>query len=78
MKWNIVWTLWLIAIVVSFACFEGFALATGGTTLSRYVWNLSAAFPPFPYFAGFITGFLAAHFWWGGIVSFAPVKKSQP
>lgn len=75
MKWNITWTLWLIAIVVSFAVFEGTALATGGTTLSRYVWNLSAAFPPFPYIAGFITGFFACHFWWGGIVSFKPVNK---
>lgn len=73
--WAAVWTVWLLLIVVSFAGFEGYALATNGTTLSRYVWELSAAWPPLPFFAGFLAGFLACHFWWGGIVSFAPTRK---
>lgn len=74
MNMGIVWTAWLIFIVASFACFEGYALRTDRTTLSRYVWTLSKAWPPFPWIAGVLTGFLAAHFWWGGIVCFAPVQ----
>jgi hypothetical protein len=74
MNMPIIWTSWLVIIVVSFACFEGYALKTGRSTLSRYVWTLSKAWPPFPWIAGVLTGFLAAHFWWGGIVCFAPVQ----
>lgn len=68
------WPAWLLFIVVSFSVFEGLALYRGTPTLSRWVWTVSKAWPPFPFIAGFITGFLACHFWWGGIVSFAPVK----
>jgi hypothetical protein len=76
MKW--IWTIWLfILLPVSFAAFEAYALVTGGTTLSRYIWDISAAFPPFSFFAGFLTGFLACHFWWGGITSFKPVEKEE-
>lgn len=67
------WTLWLLAVATSFGVIEGYRLKTGGTTLSRYVWILSKAWPPFPWVAGVLTGFLACHFWWGGIVCFAPV-----
>lgn len=68
------WTIWLFVLIpLSFAAAEAFALYTGRMTLSRYVWNLSKAWPPFPFIAGFVTGFLACHFWWGGIISFAPV-----
>ncbi len=73
MKWF--WTIWLVVIVASFAGFEGYALMHNTTTLSRYVWDLSAAWPPLGWFAGFGTGFLVCHFWWGGIVSFKPVNK---
>jgi H+/Cl- antiporter ClcA len=71
---NWVWALWLLAIAVSFAAFEGYALATGRKTLSRWTWDLSKAWPPYPCFVGLIVGFLACHFWWGGIVCFAPVQ----
>lgn len=77
MKWNIIWTVWILTIAVSFAVFEGIALSTNGTTLSRYIWNMSAAFPPLPFFVGFGVGFLASHFWWGGIVSFSSVKEKR-
>lgn len=70
----ILWATWLTLIVCSFALFEGLALYRGTPTLSRWVWTVSKAWPPFPYVAGFITGFLACHFWWGGIVCFAPVQ----
>lgn len=72
---KIIWLTWLITIGVSFAAFEWYALAHNTTTLSRFVWEISAAWPPFGYIVGFITGFLACHFWWGGIISFDPVKK---
>lgn len=68
MSW--VWLGWLIFLIASFAVFEGFALKTGRTTLSRFVWNISAAWPPFGWVCGVIVGFLACHFWWGGFVSF--------
>lgn len=73
---NLYWTVWLfIVIPLSFAGAESYALRKGQPTLSRYVWDLSKAWPPFPWFAGFVTGFLVCHFWWGGIVSFAPVSQ---
>jgi len=69
------WTIWLfVALPLSFGLAEGYALWKGKETLSRYIWTLSKAWPPFTYFAGFLTGFLVCHFWWGGIVSFLPVK----
>lgn len=71
------WAIWLILIVGSFACMEGWALYHDTPTLSRWVWNVSAAFPPFGWLAGLITGFLACHFWWGGIVSFKAVGKDK-
>ena len=74
MNMGITWTIWLAVIVFSFAAFETYALKTNRTTLSRYIWTISKAWPPFPWLAGVITGFLAAHFWWGGIVCFAPVQ----
>lgn len=60
------WTTWLLIIAASFALAEGFALSQGRTTLSRYVWNLTRAWPPLPFVAGLMIGFVAAHFWWGG------------
>jgi hypothetical protein len=71
---NLYWTIWLFVLLpLSFGVGEAYALANRRTTLSRYIWNLSKAWPPFPFFAGFLAGFLACHFWWGGIVPFAPV-----
>ena len=71
---NLVWAAWLVAIAVSFAGFETFALMTNRTTLSRWVWTVSKRFPLFPWLVGVLTGGLAVHFWWGGIVCFAPVQ----
>ena len=75
MKW--VWASWLLLLVVSFAGLEGYALINNATTLSRFVWTITAAFPPIPFIAGFLAGFLCCHFWWGGIVPFAPVKQTK-
>lgn len=71
------WAIWLLLIVGSFALMEGYALYHDTPTLSRWVWTVSAAFPVFPFIAGLITGFLACHFWWGGIVAFKPVNKDK-
>lgn len=63
MAW--VWVLWLGGPVLGlFAVFEGYALKTGHMTLSRWVWNVSRAWPPFPWVVGVVVGFLASHFWW--------------
>ena len=75
MKGGWIWASWLLAFVTSFALLEGYALYDGDATLSRFVWTATAYFPPLPFIAGFLAGFLACHFWWGGIVPFAPVKK---
>ena len=73
MKW--IWLSWLLLIVLSFSALEGYALYDSQITLSRWVWVLTAAFPPLPFIAGFLSGFLCCHFWWGGIVPFTGVKK---
>lgn len=77
MKGSWKWAAWLLLIVVSFSLMEGWSLYDNTSTLSRFVWNITAAFPLFPWIAGAITGGLAVHFWWGGIVPFAPVKKGK-
>lgn len=64
MSW--VWFGWLLAVAVTFAVLEGYALKSNRTTLSRLIWNTSRAFPPLPWFVGVGIGFLAAHFWWVG------------
>lgn len=70
---DLYWTLWLFVLLpLSFAGAEFYAIRKNKRTLSAYVWNLSKKWPPFPFFAGFLTGFLACHFWWGGVVSFSP------
>ena len=46
------WTVWLFLFVpLTFALGEGYALWKGKTTLSRYIWTLSKAWPPFPFVA---------------------------
>ena len=71
MTW--VWAAWWIFLFVSFGVLESFALSTNRTTLSRWMWTASKAFPLLPFIVGLIVGVLAAHFFWGGITSFAPV-----
>lgn len=66
-----VWVAWVLLIAISFAVLEGYALYVKKATLSRTVWTISKAWPPLPFVAGFLAGFLACHFWWGGIVCFA-------
>lgn len=63
--WDLVWTSWVVAILVSFAIFETLALKRpNGKTLSRYTWEASKAWPPLPFILGLIVGGLAVHFWW--------------
>jgi len=64
------WPAWIGAIALTFAVAEGWAIEHNEMTLSAFVWWLSAAFPPIPYIAGFLAGFLTCHFWWGGVVAF--------
>ena len=69
------WTIYVfILLPVVFAIGETYALMTGRQTLSRYIWTLSKNFPLFPWIVGVLVGGLAVHFFWGGIICFAPVK----
>jgi hypothetical protein len=61
---NWVWLGWLFAFAVSFAAIEGWAIHRGQTTLSRFTWTISQAWPPLPFVLGLIAGGLAVHFWW--------------
>ena len=74
MNMGIVWLVWLVVIAVSFAAFETYAIRNNRMTLSRWTWTVSKAWPPYPFICGLVVGFLACHFWCGGIVSFAPVQ----
>jgi hypothetical protein len=60
------WAVWLFFLIVSFAIMEGASIKHDTSTLSRFVWDLTAAFPPIQYIAGFLAGFLCCHFWWLG------------
>lgn len=75
MSMHMIWPAWIASIALSFVGFETYALTTGKATLSRFVWELTAAWPPLPFVVGFLMGFLVCHFWWGGSVSFAPIGK---
>lgn len=58
------WTVYLLAVIAAFAVMEGYALRTNRTTLSRYVWKASQAWPLLPFVVGVVVGGLAVHFWW--------------
>jgi hypothetical protein len=63
-KFALIWTGWILVIVITFGAIEGLALAWGDTTLSRYVWEISLAWPLLPFCYGLVVGGLAVHFWW--------------
>ncbi len=66
------WAIWLVAIMIVFACIEVFALITNSIpTLSRTIWRVTARYPVFPFLFGCICGGLAIHFF-GWIPSCAP------
>lgn len=71
------WAIWVLGIAVTFAIGESWALYHNKPTLSRSVWTWSVAFPLLPFLAGLLAGGLAVHFWWGGIVCFAPVTGAS-
>lgn len=60
----VIWTVWILAFVTSFAFLEGYALMHHTLTLSRYVWDASENWPPLIFLLGLVVGGLAVHFWW--------------
>lgn len=60
------WVGWVILIAITFGCAEAYAIVKKKPTLSRTVWNITKAWPPLGYVAGFLAGFLACHFFWPG------------
>ena len=61
---ELVWVGWLIFLAASFGGFEWYAIKHNKQTLSRTVWNFTAAWPPLGWVAGILVGFLGAHFFW--------------
>lgn len=64
--------------------YELWAVSTHHTTLSRFVWRASAAYPPLRWIAWAVIGVLLAHFWgglWapsGVVVPFLPRPARSP
>ena len=63
-KFPIIWTAFLLGFIILFGVFETWALMTGGTTLSRYTYEVTKAWPPMIFILGFVSGGLCVHFWW--------------
>ena len=61
---NWVWLAFILSFILIFAVLEGHAIKANKTTLSRFVWNATKAWPPLPFVLGNFTGGLAVHFWW--------------
>jgi hypothetical protein len=62
-KWFAIWSAWILLIAVSFGLLEGMAW-NYGVTLSRFVFDISQAWPLVIWLAGVLAGGLAVHFWW--------------
>ncbi len=58
------WTVWLIAVVVSFVVLEGYAYLTGSQMLTHWVRLATVKWPWTPYLIGVGVVVLTAHFWW--------------
>ena len=64
-KMIIGWTVLLFGWVIIFAIMEGYALTHDDSiTLSRYVWEISKAWPPAIFLFGMTVGILISHWWW--------------
>ena len=61
---TLTWTLWLGAIVLSFAILETVAIRRGRVTLSQYVYRLSRVWPLIMFVSGLVIGGAAVHFFW--------------
>lgn len=60
----LVWSVGLVLVFGAWGLFEWLAFQSDdGLTLSRFVFNVSKAWPPFIFFCGLTCGILAEHFW---------------
>ena len=57
-NWYWIWAAWLVLIAISFAILEA-ASWRAGVTLSRFIWDVSEAWPLFIWLMGALTGGLA-------------------
>jgi hypothetical protein len=55
------WTVFLVVTAAVFVGLEIVAIATGGTTLSQYIWYLSKDWPLLPFVLGALVGAAAVH-----------------
>jgi hypothetical protein len=61
-----IWGAFFIIVIAAALTLETYCLVTNRQTMSRFVWNLSKAWPPLPLIVGLSFGFLFSHLWWGG------------
>jgi len=59
-----IWLIWILAVILTFAAGETWCIKTGRKTLSRKVWELNKAWPPFGVIFGLVLGGLSVHFFW--------------
>lgn len=60
-----VWVVWLLAIAISFAIFEGLALTDPqGLSLSQFYVNVKYGWPAISVVVGIAIGILICHFSW--------------
>jgi hypothetical protein len=58
---NLPWIAFLVLTATIFVVLEIWAIATGGTTLSQYIWDLSKVWPLLPFVLGALVGAVAVH-----------------
>lgn len=64
-KMIIGWSTLIVGWLIVFAIMEGYALThDDAITLSRFVFEISNAWPPVIFLLGLTVGILVAHFWW--------------
>ena len=59
-----IWSVWLLAVGVSFVVLEGHAYFTGSQMLTHWARLATVKWPWTPYLMGAAVIVLAAHFWW--------------
>lgn len=61
---TIYWTIVIILPLIAIAAGETYALRTGKTTFSRFLWRMSLAWMPIVFLVGMVVGGLAVHILW--------------
>lgn len=60
------WLIYFACVFSGFAALEGYAIATGQMTLTRYVRDFTAVWPVLPIVVSVVICIVAIHLWWTG------------